>query len=66
MLAVCFMFADVNDILFNLSKSHCIKFVNVSVVQYDFVLQGTSLKWVDRVIHLGHILVMINDDVSDI
>ena len=38
----------------------------MSVVQYDVVLQGTSLKWVDRVVHLGHVLVMINDDISDI
>ena len=38
----------------------------MSVVQYDVVLQGSSLKWVDRVVHLGHVLVMTNDDVSDI
>ena len=53
MLAFCSMFADVNDIQFNSNKSHCIKFCNdMSVVQYDVVLQGASLKWVDRVIHL--------------
>ena len=67
MLAFCSMFAYVNDIQFNPSKSHCIKFCNnMSVVQYDVVLQGTSIKWVHRIIHLGHVLVMINDDVSDI
>ena len=67
MLALCSLFADINDILFNSSKSHCIKFCNnMSVVQYDVVLQGTSLKWVDRVLHLSHVFVMTNDDVSDI
>ena len=67
MLAFCSLFADVNDIPFNPSKSHCIQFCsNMSVVQYDVVLHGTSLKWVDRVIHLGHVLVMTNDDISDI
>ena len=67
MLTFCSLFAEVNDILFNPTKSHCIKFCNnMSVVQYDVVLQGSSLKWVDRVVHLGHVLVMTNDDVSDI
>ena len=63
MLAFCSMFAD--DILFNSSKSHCIKFCDyMLVVQYDVVQQRTSLKWVDRVVHLGHVLVMTDDDVS--
>ena len=45
MLAFSSLFAYVNDILFNLNKSHCIKFCNnMSVVQYDVVLQGASLK----------------------
>ena len=65
-LASCSMFADVNDILFSTSKLHCIKFCNnMSVVQYDVVLQGTSLKWVDRVVHFGHVFVMTDDNVSD-
>ena len=47
-LAFCAMFAVINDILFNPNKSHCIKFcINMSVVEYDVVLQGASLKWVD-------------------
>ena len=64
MLDFCSIFVDVNDILFNPSKSHNIKFCNnMSVIQYDV---GTSLKWVDRVVYLGHVFVMTNDDVSDI
>ena len=38
----------------------------MSVVQYDVVQQGTSLKWVERVVYLGHVLVMTNDNVNDI
>ena len=67
MLVFCSMFADVNDVLFNPGKPHYIKFCNnMSVVQYEVVLQETSLEWVDRVVHLDHVLIMINDNVSDI
>ena len=43
-LIFCSMFAPVNGILSNLSKSYCIKLRNnMSVVQYDVVLQEASL-----------------------
>ena len=67
MLMFCTSFADSHDILFNSNKSHCIKFCNsLDIIQYDVKLQGGTLSWVNKVVHVGHVLISSNNDSDDI
>ena len=67
MLNLCSQLAATNDISFNPNKSYFIKFCKcTSVVQYTLELQGYQLSWVDKIVHLGHMLCASNKDVHDI
>jgi len=68
MLKYCTNFADINNILFNPTKSHCIKFslCTTAISQFVVLLQGIQLSWTNSIVHLGHILQANNKDTADI
>ncbi len=68
MLDCCSDFASCNNVLFNPTKSHCIRFSisTLPVTQFTMMLQGKQLGWTDSIVHLGHMLVSNNNDSADV
>ena len=62
------MFAAANNIIFNPTKSHCIRFCvrAILTVQFPGQLQGVALTWTDHIEHRGHVLCYNLDDTEDI
>ena len=58
-LKICHIFAEKNSILFNSKKTVCIKFGGNVVRNEEAYLNSHPLLWMDKVRHLGNIIVRI-------
>jgi len=73
MLRICEDFAKEFSVVFNASKSVCLRVIKVtskaskiSVDDLQFTLDGNRLAFTDKCSHLGHVLTSRLDDKSDI
>ena len=68
MFDCCTMYANNNNLLFNVAKSHCLHFIQnaLPVTQFAVSLQNVPLMWTDSIKHLGHVFTMNSSDAADI
>ena len=65
MLKICHNFAQSNSIIFNNTKTVCIKFGKEIVKNNKAVLDTHVLKWMDKVKHLGNFINIDCNEISD-
>ena len=65
MLKLCDNYATVYNVMFNSKKTLCIKFCNELIRNETVFLNNQSLKWSEKVRHLGNIVDKDSTELTD-